>query len=781
MVDEVLKDAGREPLDPAGPQRRIIEVREHDRVLQILAGPGSGKTEMLVLRVLFDMFVRGADPSRIIVTTFTRRAASELIIRTVERAEAIQAKCTQHGVSVRDPQVHNLKIGTIHSLCEQILVEHDSDYRDAGRSMIDQAESFARMSRGLYQLGRRAGAGAVDRLIEMPSLKALFTPPWEDNDRMLGSMGVVNVLTDMIAQHVETWVPRCEAAGIPNGVETVHGPAGLTDDLAKVTARWEEELEKGGVVDFATMQRLFQSRQHMLLDKFDHVFVDEFQDSNPIQFAIHTRWLQAAGTRVTVVADDDQSLYRFRGSDIDCLLGLEPFCAKAGICFRIEALETNYRSTRSIVEFTQAFRDATVLAEVGLDKSIGPAAGAPAGEPVRLLSGDWDAVCNAVAADFDAKGLGRPSATETAAILMFSTRESESRDRGPSPALVLRRALERRGIRVYNLSSKTASAKASPVIQLFGLLSYLVDPVTKARPAGSKRPVMVWASNPKPDHAAAAVSEPPGWRMNGHHIDCQKWFVKHGDGDVGSPEPDRRVLTDYLDKVRSDLVVAGGNAKLTLAGLIARLLAHPFFRGSGFTPEMFRQALFTQLMEANVAPTRLTYHSLDAPLAPIMVGGKIQWDKSLWSLLHAFGGYLQQVSVEDVEVEAFEQDAVLMMTHHRAKGLEFDHVVVAGIGREPDHGPALRTRLFSGQAVPYEVTDTSVRTDDAETARLALADREREAYVAISRAKRTLTLAQHSDQPPPVFMPHEAISELFRDRPVSAHGLVPEVEVRFAS
>lgn len=161
IVDEVLKAAKRDPLASGGSQRRIIDVREDDRVLQILAGPGSGKTEMLVLRALYDIFVRGADPARMIVTTFTRRAASELIIRTVERAEAIQTACTAHNIPVRDPQVHNLRIGTIHSLCEQILVEHDAAYRDAGRSMIDQAEAYARMSRNLYVLGRHNNQGPL--------------------------------------------------------------------------------------------------------------------------------------------------------------------------------------------------------------------------------------------------------------------------------------------------------------------------------------------------------------------------------------------------------------------------------------------------------------------------------------------------------------------------------------------------------------------------------------------------------------------------------------------
>lgn len=778
VVDNVLKAEGREPLDSAGPQRKIIEVRDADRVLQILAGPGSGKTEMLVLRVLYDIFVRGTDAARMIVTTFTRRAASELVVRTVERAEAIQTVCTTRGISVRDPQIHNLRIGTIHSLCEQILVEHDSEYRDAGRTMIDQAEAYARMSRKLYELGRRQGAGAVDRLINAQALKALFTPPWEDNARMLGGMRIVEVLTDMIAQHVETWVPRCEAAGTPNGVEVVHNIAGLTDDLQKVTARWEAILNEASIVDFATIQRLFRNRQHLFTDRFDHVFVDEFQDSNPVQLSIHVGWLAHPGTRLTVVADDDQSLYRFRGSDIECLIGLKPYCLGASIPFRMESLETNYRSTKRIVQFTQAFRNGTVLATAGLPKTIVPSPKASLGDPVRLLSGSWTEVCRAIASDLADRNVGRPAAKETAAVLMFSTRESDSQRNGPSPALTLRRAIEARGLRVFNLSSKTAAEKDSPVTMLLGLLSYLVDPVTLAVPEGGQRRCEVWASSPNSAHAAVAASVPPGWRMNGHHIKCQKWFIKHGNGRIGAPEPNRKRLTDYLDRIRSALVNEGEHSRLTLAGLIARLLTDPFFRSSGFTPEMFRQALFTQLFEANVAPTRLTMKSLDNSLAPKITDGKVEWDDSIWQMLHAFGGYLENVTVEDVEVEAFEQDAVLMMTHHRAKGLEFDHVVVAGLGRELDYGPVLRTRCFSGEQIPYEVTDTSVETNDQTTIQLALADREREAYVALSRAKSTLTILHGTDDPPPMLLANPTISTLFSDAAAKIHPSAIHVEVR---
>ena len=72
-----------------GPERAIICVRPEDQVLQILAGAGSGKTEMLVWRVLYQLLVSGTPSSRVMVTTFTNKAATELSVRVVERSDAL--------------------------------------------------------------------------------------------------------------------------------------------------------------------------------------------------------------------------------------------------------------------------------------------------------------------------------------------------------------------------------------------------------------------------------------------------------------------------------------------------------------------------------------------------------------------------------------------------------------------------------------------------------------------------------------------------------------------
>jgi superfamily I DNA/RNA helicase len=791
LVDEVLRSLGREGLARIGPQRAVIEVTPTDRVLQILAGPGSGKTEMLAWRVLYELFVARTAASRVIVTTFTRRAATELQVRVVERADEFSRLALARGYNAIDPHVHDLRIGTIHSLCDALLAEFDPAYMEAGSELIDEIEAAIRLSRqwrfALHWSKPPQPPRLVNRLRGNEALVALFRASWYDVGWPARNMEMVEFLSALLAQQTETWFPRCGPHNSANGIELVHGPRGLTSELLTLQQRWESYLDAENILDFATVQKRFVERQLALLDQFDHIFVDEFQDNNPIQFSIHTRWLDNPKSRLTVVGDDDQAIYRFRGSDIECFRGLEPYCRSRNIAYRRETLGVNYRSTQRIVKFCHEFKDRTVLRRLSMPKHIVPSPAAVQGSPVRMLQGPWAEVCRAVAVELDGLRVGRVPAqgappVPSVAILLFSTSEREGRG-FTSPAVRLRTAVEARGMRVYNPRNKMAASPESPVGMLMGLISYLIDPVTYARAGQGGRRIMVWASmQDNPTAATHARTAVPSFQINGKHIEYQKKFMKAGAGDIGAPAPDRRRLVQFVDDVRDQLarIPTGQSARLTLAGFVARLLADPFFRACGFTNSLFRQALFTDLLEANIAPTRLTGNSLDLPLEVALRNGKFVWATRHWELLNHFGGYLDNYTLDDPDVESFEDDAVLMVTFHQAKGLEFDHIYVAGTGRDPDISPALRTRLFSGEAAPYVVSAGRVSTSDATTLDLALADREREVYVALTRAKATLTILHDPASVSHFMRLHPALEPAFaRSRP-QPHPANPNVEVKEA-
>lgn len=786
LVNEVLALFKRDPL--THPYVSSITVTPKDRVLQILAGPGSGKTEVIIWRVLYELFVLGTASTRLLVTTFTKRAATELEVRVVERSDAFLQLAHSHGITLDDPHVHDLRIGTIHSLCDELLAEFDTAYLEDGTELIDEPEMAVRLARDRYQLGFNTPPKpprVINRLLARPELISLFRPPWEQAGMWpTRVMEVVSLLGNLIAQHIETWIPRCSAEQKPNGIEVVHGAAGLTADLSKLQERWETYLAKNHILDFTTIQKRFLERQGVLLSHFDHVLVDEFQDSNPIQFAIHTKWLSNQSTRLTVVGDDDQAIYRFRGSDIDCFRGLEPFCVSNNLPYRRESLSINYRSRQQIVTFAGLFKSNTVLNDVSMPKVISYAPKAAPGSDVRLLRGPWSDLCAVVSQEIAALGVGNVTAPgyagESAAILMFSMSERESRE-WRSPALALRRAIEGRGIRVYNPRSKTANNPDSPVSMLLGIISYLIDPVSKA-PIGKRGlSVEVWASNSDPAKALAAHTEPPSFRINQKHAALQKSFIKADGGGIGAPRGSRIPIVGFADVVRQELakLKQGDRGRLTLSGFVARLLAFPLFRLSGFTVSLFRQALFTQLLEANIAPTRMTLQSLDQPLEVSRnSAGKFVWPNRYWQLLSIFGGYLETNTLDDLEVEAFQDNAVLMITFHQAKGLEFDHVYVAGMGRDPDFIPALRTRLFSGEPVPYTLDAGEVSTKDQRTRVHGLSDREREVYVALTRAKTSLTLLQDSGDTHFFMQPNAAVETLFSHTSPQGHPSNTNVEVR---
>lgn len=786
LVDEVLVEAGRQRLEVGGAPRAVIEVRPNDKVLQILAGPGSGKTEMLVWRVLYELFVLGTPSHEVMVTTFTRRAATELQIRLVERAEAFARHQMRRGLEVIDPRVHDLRIGTIHSLCDQLLAEFDAEHVESGTQLIDEHEIVIRAAREHRFV---FGLNATDlggRLISNRPLAALFRSPWEDSPQWPGTlMERTSFLLGLVAQVTETWIPRCGQAGTPHGLQAQHGPGTLTDDLVAAQAAWEAHLQLHKILDFATIQKRFMDRQHLLVGKFAHVLVDEFQDSNPIQFALHTRWLSSEATRLTVVGDDDQAIYRFRGSDITCFQGLEPHCASSRIPFRRETLGVNHRSTRRIVEFTQAFKRRTPLAALSMSKVIECSATAADGGPVRLLQGPWSRMCQVVAGELSQTGVGRvpvPGSPKppSAAVLLFSTSEKSSQRNGwDSPALEMRTALEAQGLRVCNPRNKMAGTASSPVGQLLALISYLIDPVSKAPVGANNRRVEVWASMSDRTKGAAAISAIPSFPINNYHATLQKSFLKEHGGQVGLPAPDRRPVVAFVDRVRQNLaaIPAGESGRLTLAGFVARLLAHEFFRNCGFTVRLFREAFFTQLLEANIAPTRLSTRSLDQPLQATLVSGKYQWPDQYWSLLNYFGAFLEDNKLDDPEVEAFEDDAVMLLTFHQAKGLEFDYVYVGGMGREPDFGPALRTRLFSGEPVACSMNGDGITTTDAVVHQLAHADRDREVYVALTRAKKQLTLLQDTSNPLFYMAPNSVLVDLFPPGRGRAHNAINDVEV----
>ena len=190
--------------------------------------------------------------------------------------------------------------------------------------------------------------------------------------------------------------------------------------------------------------------------------------------------------------------------------------------------------------------------------------------------------------------------------------------------------------------------------------------------------------------------------------------------------------------------------------------------------------MFTQLMEANIAPTRLSTSSLDSAMAGVQLdaNGKVEWPTHFWSLLNVFGGLLSNSDLDDEEVDVFAEHAVSVLTFHQSKGLEFGHLYVAGTGRDPSPNSVLVTKLFSGETPQYMIANGQPVTNDQSVLRLATADREREVYVAMTRAKEHLTFLHDPNHSHPLMSLNPGILQLFDGFQENPHPQFPNVNVR---
>ena len=283
-------------LNPA--QRQAVEAIQGP--VLILAGPGSGKTRVITHRVAYLVRICGVSPRHIMAVTFTNKAAREMrerLERLLEQAAA------------------DLTLGTFHAICARILrrdgkaVGLDSSFviydEDDQSSLIKQALEDLNLDPKQYapRALRSAIGSAKSRLID----------------------------PQQYAQRVSSYFE-----------EVVH----------RVYQRYQQLLTQGRAVDFDDLLmktvQLFQEHQQILKryqSKYVHILVDEFQDTNIVQYML-MKQLSGRHRNLCVVGDPDQSIYSWRFADLRNILSFEKDYPKAKVVF----LEQNYRSTKTILE-----------------------------------------------------------------------------------------------------------------------------------------------------------------------------------------------------------------------------------------------------------------------------------------------------------------------------------------------------------------------------------------------------------------------------------------------
>ncbi len=553
----------------------------------VLAGAGSGKTRVITYKLAYLIAKRGIAPSHIMAVTFTNKAAGEMRSRV---DTLIGTDLSRKG----------LWIGTFHSLC--------------GRILREQIEKL--------------GLGYTSKFVII-----------DEDDRTR----LVRQILKELNFDPKTYEPQKIVYRISDAKSNLVGPEELSDYgysyLEKATASvykiYQKRLEQGNLVDFddliALVIRLFDVRpevQEYYSSKFEHILVDEYQDVNKMQYELVKR-LSTMHGNVTVVGDDDQSIYAFRGANSKLILGFEKDYPGATVI----KLEQNYRSTQSILD---AANTLVARNRVRFSKKLWTKNGA--GAPVRLFEAlTPEEEANFVASTIEA--LAR-SGVDYRDIAVIYRMNSQSR--------VVEEALLASSI-PYQIVGGPRFYERQEVRDVLAYLRLGFNPNDNlaferavARPSrGLGDKSLTELKQMAADQSVSWFAALPGW------IDQAK---------TGKTREKLQAFVDLILQVgaASDSAIGAANCVFATSGLLEQ-----------YKEEEGKEADFElQSRQENLAEFMRTIDEFD----------RMSEDRSL-------GAYLSQVAlVQDQDsMKPGSGSGVLLITAHSAKGLEFDHVFVIGV------------------------------------------------------------------------------------------------------
>ncbi|MFI0736985.1 UvrD-helicase domain-containing protein [Streptomyces sp. NPDC021100] len=309
-------------------QRAVVEHGQGP--LLVLAGPGTGKTTTLVEAVA-ERVRRGADPDRMLVLTFSRKAAAEL-------RDRVAARLGEHGLAARAPQAT-----TFHSYCYALVRAHQ------------EAGLFAEPLRLLS--GPEQDVAVRELLAGQTELERAgrATVRWPDDLRAC-------LTTRGFADEVRAVLARSRELGLsPESLAAFAERTGRGDwsAAAAFLAEYLDVLDARGVVDYAELVHravLLAERPEVAADlagRYDAVFVDEYQDTDAAQARL-LRALAGGGRTLVAFGDPDQSIYAFRGADVGGILDFPTaFPRRDGSPAPVRVLTTSRRSGAALLAATR--------------------------------------------------------------------------------------------------------------------------------------------------------------------------------------------------------------------------------------------------------------------------------------------------------------------------------------------------------------------------------------------------------------------------------------------
>lgn len=672
------------PLRPDASQQAVLD---HGRgPLLVLAGPGTGKTTTLVEAVARRVEA-GTPAERVLVLTFSRKAAAELRERITARL----------GAPTAGPSAW-----TFHAFCYALVREHQPKelYAEPLRLLSgpEQDVALRELLRGSLDLGR----------------------PWPEKLR-------VALTTRGLAEEVRALLSRAREVGLdPDQLGALAHREGRGDwaALAGFYGEYLDVLDAQGALDYAELVHravlVAEARRGALRGRYDAVFVDEYQDTDPAQ----ERLLQALagdGRDLVVVGDPDQAIYAFRGAEVEGILEFcERFRTADGRPAPALALQTCRRSGAVLLEVSRRVAQGVPL-KPSLQHLRDLSAGTSQPGTVEVHTHpSVGAEAEAVADLLRREHLEHGTRWSDMAVLVRS---------GARSVPLLRRVLTAAGVPLEVAGDELPLAQEPAVAPLLLALRVAADP--EALSTEAARQLLL---------SPLGGADPAALRRLGRELRALDRLAREQQGLSPLPAPSAELLRAAVADPREVLLLDERVARpvTRLAGLLgdarAALADGPeaalwqLWSGSPWPDRLERASL------AGGAAGRAADRDLDAVVALFATLSRAQERRQgkVTALLDEIEA--QQIPGDTLADAGVRGDAVRVLTAHRSKGLEWDVVVVAGV--QEGVWPDLRRR---STLLDVERLDRDGLREPADRARL-LADERRLFYVALTRAKRRLVV-----------------------------------------
>ncbi|HEU5210851.1 MAG TPA: UvrD-helicase domain-containing protein [Longimicrobiales bacterium] len=645
-----------------------------DGPLLILAGAGTGKTKTLVHRMTHLIRSANVPPARILAVTFTNRAAEEMRERV-------------HGYVGKEARA--IALGTFHALGVRILREHGT--------RLGLPQRFAIYATGDQLATLRSAASEISIGDDRFDHKRIL---WRISDWKSKRIG---------PEQAKRIVAEEQATGT------------RADDYAVLAAdaypRYEETLRAAGAIDFDDLlllpvQLLDQDEEvrRALWKRWHHVMIDEYQDTNSVQFEM-ARLLAGTRRNLCVVGDDDQSIYAFRGADVGNILEFERHFPGA----RVVTLEDNYRSTARILGAANAIIAANRHRH---QKRLRSTSGI--GAPLTLHEFEDELMeAEGVADEITRRRLLHRMKWGDIAVLYRANAQSRP----------LEEAFRRKNI-PYRVIGGVSFFERKEVADATAYLRAVAWPHDEV----SLRRIINYPTRGIGRQTVLRIAE----RAREQRTSFVSTLAHAGAGDVGAPAA--RAIQSFLalvEEARASLLQAeaAAAARPPQAGEQTPLAdwAQQLFERIGLEDSLrteYRDPKQAQMRVDNVrdlvgAITRYERRIWAERLGEVLEADRLTDDEH-WAppTLHDALGRLALADMDekDDDSERTDDRSVALMTMHSAKGLEFRDVFIVGV----EEGILPHTRSL----------------DDAEESGTdALSEERRLFYVGVTRARERLSLS----------------------------------------